>query len=291
MSRPADNDDRTIELEPLSPVAGVEVRGVDLSKPVDEALFRAIHEAFLHHQLLVFPEQRLSEAQQIAFARRFGEVQIHVLDQFHADGYPEIYLLSNVDKSGQTTGLHPDLGTLVWHTDGSWAERPGLTTLLYTLEVPTTGGDTLFANTYAAYEALKDDDKAALAAMRAVHDQAYSRLRSRDPRQMTEEHNKASPPVEHPVVRTHPETGRKCIYLGEHASRIAGMPLAEGRQRVKEINDLATRPAFVYQHCWQPRQLVMWDNRCMLHQATTFDTWNERRTVRRVTVMGDAPFQ
>ena len=289
MGTPADNDDPALRLEPLSPVVGVEVRGVDLSKPVDDALFRRIHEAFLRHQLLVFPGQRLSEARQIAFARRFGEVQVHVLDQFHADGHPEIYLLSNVDESGRTTGLHTDLGTLVWHTDGSWSKRPGLTTLLYALEVPKRGGDTLFANTYAAFEALSDADKARLSAMRAVHDQAYSRSRSGDPRQMSEEQNKASPPVEHPVVRTHPETGRKCIFLGEHASHIAGLPFAEGRQKVNEINDMATCPAFVYRHRWQPRQLVMWDNRCMLHQATTFDAWNERRIIRRVTVVGDAP--
>ena len=141
---------------------------------------------------------------------------------------------------------------------------------------------------YAAFEALSEADKARLSALRAVHDQAYSRSRSGDPRQMTEDQNKASPPVVHPVVRTHPETDRKCIFLGEHASHIAGLPLAEGRQKVHEINEMATRPAFVHRHHWQPGQLVMWDNRCLLHRATEFDAWNERRIIRRVTVLGDA---
>ena len=269
----------------LSPALGAEVRGVDLAAPVGDDLFAAIYDALLAHQVLVFPDQELTADQQIAFSRRFGTVQIHVLDQFRADN-PEIFWISNLDSEGKPTGEHPDPGAMVWHTDGSWHRIPGKVTLLYGIEVPEDGGDTLFANTSAAYAALDGAIKARLENARAVHDFDYSRRRTPAKDQLTPAQKAAVPPVEHPVIQAHPDTGRKAIYLGHHAARIAGMAPAEGEALVIEINRLATRPAFVYRHNWRAGDLVVWDNRCTLHKATAFDTATERRVIRRTTVLG-----
>ncbi len=269
----------------VSPALGAEIRGVDLAAPVDDDLFAAIHDALLAHQVLVFPGQDVTANQQIAFSRRFGLVQIHVLDQFRAEN-PEIFWISNLDGDGNPTGEHPDPGALVWHTDGSWHRIPGKITLLFGIAVPETGGDTLFANTYAAYDALDPAMQALLDGARAVHDLDYSRRRTPAKDQLTPAQKAEVPPVEHPVVRVHPETGRKTIYLGHHAARIAGMPPAEGEALVAEINRLATRPAFVYRHVWRVGDLVVWDNRCTLHSATPFDAATERRVIRRTTVLG-----
>src|SRR5690606_27708043 len=131
-----------LSMRPLSAAMGVEVAGLDLSRPLDDATSRAVYDALLRHQLLCFPEQRLDQTQHVAFSRRFGDLQLHVLDQYRSPTHPEIYVLSNVTKSGETSGEHPDKGTLVWHSDLSFQARPALATLLYGIEVPRRGGDT-----------------------------------------------------------------------------------------------------------------------------------------------------
>jgi taurine dioxygenase len=160
---------------------GAEVLGVDLSLPLDKNHFERILEAFHRHLLLVFPGQHIDEAQQVAFSRRFGELQVHVLDQYRHPRHPEIYVLSNVDPAGNTTGAHPDKGTLVWHSDLSFQRRPALATILYGIEVPGTGGDTLFADMCAAYDALDGGVKEFLSAGKAVHDLDVSRRRAGEP--------------------------------------------------------------------------------------------------------------
>jgi taurine dioxygenase len=167
---------------------------VDLSRPLGDAAFEAIQRAFHDHLLLVFPAQRIGEAEQVAFSRRFGELQIHVLDQYRHPRHPEIYVLSNVDKSGKTTGTHPDKGTLVWHSDLSFVKRPALATILYGIEVPSTGGDTLYADMYAAYEALDPAIRAQIDPLKAVHDLDVSRQRAGEP-PMTPKQRAEAPPV------------------------------------------------------------------------------------------------
>ena len=188
------------------------------------------------HQLLLFRGQRLEPGDQVTFARRFGSVQVHVMNQYHAEGYPEIYYLSNLGPDGRPSGKHPDRGTVHWHTDGSWARRTGQATLLYAVEVPTAGGETRFASMYDAYEALDEGMKQRLARLRAVHNLDFSRTRRHGEDLMTEEQKKARPPVAHPVVRVHPETGRRCIFLGDHAWYIEDMPFDEGRQLIEDLN-------------------------------------------------------
>jgi taurine dioxygenase len=289
MLRVAEPSQTALEVRQLSPTFGVEILGVDLSGAMSDALFERIYEAFLRHQLLLFREQRLEPGDQVAFARRFGSVQVHVMNQYHADGYPEIYYLSNLGPDGRPSGKHPDRGTVHWHTDGSWARRTGQATLLYALEVPAAGGETRFASMYDAYAALDEVTKERLGPLRAVHNLDFSRTRRHGEDPMTEEQKKARPPVDHPIVRTHPETGRKCIFLGDHAWYVQGMPFEEGRQLIEDLNAAIIDPKRVYTHRWCPGDLVVWDNRCMLHKAEPYDVANEARVMRRCTVVGEVP--
>lgn len=275
---------------PLTPALGAEIIGVDLARGVDDTLFAAIYEAFLEHQVLLFGTQELPPGRQVEFARRFGEVQIHVMNQYHADSYPELYRLSNLDEAGNPTGKHPDKGTLAWHTDGSWRPRTGQVTILYAEIVPEVGGETHFCDMYGAYERLSPEWKARIADLRAVHNLDFSRTRRHGEDPMTEAQRREVPPVDHPIVRTHPETGRKCIFLGDHAETIVGMDYDAGRALIEELNALAVHPDLTYEHRWSPGQLVLWDNRCLQHRATDYDPATQRRVIRRCTVLGDAPY-
>jgi taurine dioxygenase len=273
----------------LTPKLGAEISGINLAQELSDEVFRAIYEAFLRYQVLLFPPQDLPPDRQVAFARHFGEVQIHVMSQYHADGHPELYRLSNLDQNGKPTGHHPDRGTLAWHTDGSWQRVTGQATIIYGEIVPETGGETHFCDMYGAYERLDATWKARIADMRAVHNLDFSRTRRHGEDPMTDEQRKAKPPVDHPVVRTHPQTGRKCLYLGDHAEYIAGMPYDEGRALIEELNALAIHPDLTYEHRWTPGELIVWDNRCLMHRATPYDPTTQRRVVRRCTVLGEVP--
>lgn len=278
-----------LETQPLAPTFGVQIRNVDLSTPIEGPVFDQIYEAFLKHQLLVFREQTLPPKAQVTFARHFGAVQVHVMNQYHADGYPEIYYLSNLDEHGKPSGRHPDKGTVHWHTDGSWSKRTGQATMLFADQVPRRGGETKFASMYDAFDALDEEEKRRLASLKAVHSLNFSRSRRHGEDPMTEEQKKARPPVDHPIVRTHPETGKKCVFLGDHAWHIANMPLEEGRALIEDLNERVIDPGRVYTHHWNPGDLVVWDNRCMLHKAEPYDTATEARVLRRCTVVGEVP--
>ena len=276
-------------VRPLTPRLGAELSGVILADDMSDDVFRAIYAAFLRYQVLLFPPQDVPPARQVAFARRFGEVQIHVMNQYHADGIPELYRLSNLDDHGKPNGRHPDKGTLEWHTDGSWSRVSGQATIIYGEVMPETGGETHFCDMYEAYERLTPAWKARIASLRAVHNLDFSRTRRHGEDPMTEEQRRAKPPVDQPVVRTHPETGRKCIYLGDHAESIVGMPYAEGRALIEELNALAVHADLTYEHRWKPRELILWDNRCVMHRATAYDPATQGRVIRRCTVLGEVP--
>ena len=281
--------DRQLEIRPLTPKLGAAITNVRLADGMSDELFRAIYQAFLRYQVLLFPPQDVPPGEQVAFARRFGEVQIHVMNQYHADGYPELYRLSNLDANGKPTGKHPDKGTLAWHTDGSWQNVTGQATIIYGEVMPETGGETHFCDMYGGYDRLDPTWKARIANMRAVHNLDFSRTRRHGEDPMTEEQKRAKPPVDHPIVRTHPETGRKCIYLGDHAEYIVGMPYDEGRALIEELNALAVHPDLTYEHHWTARELLLWDNRCVQHRATAYDSATQGRVIRRCTVLGEVP--
>jgi taurine dioxygenase len=278
-------------VRPLTPKLGAELIGVDLVRGVDHALFRSIHEAFLEYQVLLFGTQDLPPGRQVEFARHFGEVQIHVMNQYHADGHPELYRLSNLDEHGNPNGKHPDKGTLAWHTDGSWRRVTGQATIIYGEVVAGEGGETHFCDMYGAYERLTPEWKTRIANLRAVHNLDFSRTRRHGEDPMTEAQRREVPPVDHPIVRTHPETGRKCLFLGDHAEYIAGMDYGAGRALIDELNALAVHPDLTYEHRWTPGELIVWDNRCLMHRATEYDPAVQRRVVRRCTVLGEVPRQ
>ena len=278
-----------ISVRPLTAHLGAEVSGVKLADDISDEVFHAIYQAYLRYQVLLFRPQDLPPGRQVEFARRFGEVQIHVMNQYHADGFPELYRLSNLDDQGRPNGRHPDKGTLYWHTDGSWRRVTGQATIIYGEVVPKVGGETHFCDMYGAYERLDPPWKARIANLRAMHNLDFSRTRRHGEDPMSEAQRRETPPVDHPVVRTHPETGRKCLYLGDHAESIVGMPYAEGRALIEELNALAVHPDLTYEHRWTPKELIVWDNRCVMHRATPYDPATQGRVVRRCTVLGEIP--
>ena len=291
ISKPHAARDWPFAVLPLHPVLGCEITGITLEQAVSPALFAKVYEAFLEYQLIVFHDVDLPPATQVAFARNFGEVQVHVLsDHYGIKDHPEIYMLSNLDRDGNPSGKHPDKGTLYWHTDGSWRERTGQATMMYSEIVPDVGGETEFADMYSAYALLPAAMKRRIEGRRAIHNLDFSRSRRHGEDLLTAEQKAKVPPIAHPIVRTHPETGRKAIFLGDHAEEIEGLPYDEGRALIEEINAMITPPERVYTHHWSPRQCMVWDNRCTLHRATGFDEARLKRVMRRCTINGDRPF-
>src|SRR4249920_454634 len=182
---------RTLAVRSLTPKLGAEISGVSLAEHISPDLFRSIYDAFLRYQVLLFPPQDVPPGRQVAFARHFGEVQIHVMNQYHADGFPELYRLSNLDENGKPNGRHPDKGTLAWHTDGSWQRVTGQATIIYGEVMPEGGGETHFCDMYGAYERLNAAWKARIAGLRAVHNLDFSRNRRHGEEPMTEEQRRA----------------------------------------------------------------------------------------------------
>ena len=274
-------------VKPLGAAFAAEIVGLDLADPLSDKVFRALYQSFIDQKILVFRDQDFDDDAHSSFARHWGELQVHVLNQYHKSSNPEIIYLSSLDRDGKPKGEHPDPGAAIWHTDGSWAKERALATMLYGMVLPKTGGDTLFADMVSAYEGLSAAMKQKLEGLAAVHDLNYSRGQTTAKQQMTDEQKRAAPPVEHAVIRIHPDTGRKAIYLGQHASHIVGMPVDEGRALIRAINEHATQPQYVYVHRWQPNDFVMWDNRSVMHKATDFDWINDVRTMRRTTTVGE----
>jgi len=278
-----------MKVTPLSDACGAEITGVDLSGPLDDVSFSAIHRALLDHCVIVIRDQNLTPEAHIAFSRRFGPVTGHVLDQFLLSGHPEILRISNkTDAAGNPLGLK-DAGRY-WHSDVSYAEKPSMGSLLYALEIPPAGkgGDTLFANMYKAYATLPTATKARIDGLKAVF--MIGRKRNRDGRIMlSDEQESRSPDVIHPVVRTHPETGRKALFVNPaHTDSIVGMDPVESRALLDELNAHSTRPEFVYRHKWRLHDLVFWDNRCLMHIADPPEPGYDRH-MHRTTVEGDRP--
>ncbi|HZY17863.1 MAG TPA: TauD/TfdA family dioxygenase [Ramlibacter sp.] len=281
-----------LRIRPLHHTLGAEVLGLDLGEPLAPQDFEEIRRAHLQHHVLVFREQRITPAQQVAFSRRFGPLQIHVLKDFQLPGHPEVLVVSNIKENGRPIGLG-DAGHF-WHSDLSYKEKPSLGSLLLAQELPAEGGDTLFANQHAAYTALPVALKNRLEGLSAEHTYLarYEELRARSPwrPRLTQAQIDEVRPVVHPVVRTHPETGRKALFVSEHfTTRIVGLPADESRALLDELFAHSTRAEFVYRHQWQPHDMVFWDNRSVLHLAAGTPD-HLRRRLHRTTIEGDVPF-
>jgi taurine dioxygenase len=271
---------------------GAEVLGLDLSQPLSEGDFARLHRAHLDHHVLVFRDQNITPGQQVAFSRRFGPLQIHVLRQFQLATDPEVLVISNIRENGQPIGLG-DAGHF-WHSDLSYKETPSLGSMLHAQELPAKGGDTLFANQHTAWERLPAHLRRAVAGARAEHSYLarYEDLRKRNPWRpaLTQAQIDEVKPVVHPVVRTHPETGRKALFVSEHfTTRIVGLPEDESRALLDELFDHSTRPEHIYRHQWQPQDMVFWDNRSLMHLAAGCPE-DQRRKLYRTTIEGDVPF-
>ena len=287
-----------IEVVPSGKALGAEIRGVDLAAPIDDATFRRIDDAFNEHGVVFFRGQKLTEAEQIRFARRFGELEINVNTEYGLPDYPEMLLVSNVVENGRHIGL-ADAG-ITWHTDMSAYARPPRCSLLYAKEIPVDGsgaalGDTIFTSAAAAYDALPQDLKARLAGRKALHSY-LAKMNARQKavgltRTVKQEHLDKTPPVEHPVFRTHPVTGRKCLYVTEgECTAIEGLPEEEALGLISELHAHLIRPEFHYRHKWRVGDLLMWDNCTCQHLAVQDYKLPQRRLMHRVTVNGSVPF-
>ncbi|MDF3834581.1 TauD/TfdA family dioxygenase [Cupriavidus basilensis] len=280
------------EIRPFDAPLGAEIVGLDLSEPLPAEDFARIHRAHLDHHVVVLRDQRITPGQQIAFSRRFGPLQIHVLHQFQLAGHPEILIVSNVLEDGKPIGLG-DAGHF-WHSDLSYKEKPSLGSLLHAQELPAEGGDTLFANMHLAWDTLPAHLKAAVEGRKAEHTYLakYAELQQRSPWRpnLTPEQIAQVAPVLQPVVRTHPETGRRALFVSEHfTTRIAGLPEDESRDLLAQLFAHSVKPEHIYRHRWQEHDLLFWDNRSLLHLAAGCPD-ALRRVMYRTTIEGDLPF-
>jgi taurine dioxygenase len=274
------------ELRSLSPGLGFEAHGVDVARPLSDAEFADLERTFFRGQVLVLHDQSLTPAQFVAFARRFGPPEPHVIDQFHHPDDPNILILSNRKRGGEPIGL-ADAGTY-FHTDYSYLQVPARATMLYSIEVPKSGGDTLFANQYAAYQGLSEAMKRRIEPLVAVHHYGNRKVADEMSRvaasPLTAEQKAKMPLITHPIVRTHPVTGRKALYAVSGSSYgIVGMPEDEAVALLDELAEHATRSEYVYRLSYRVGDLVLWDNASLLHSATLTDP-DDPRTLWRITV-------
>jgi taurine dioxygenase len=272
-----------VRVRPLSPAVGAEIVGVDLRESLDDATFAQILDAWHKHLVILLRDQTLSEEDQVRFAERFGPpARIHT-KQF-MQKHPAVMLISNIREDGKPIGALPD-GEMHFHTDQCHQERPAMASMLYAIEIPSQGGNTLFANAYAAYETLPAELKRRIEGRKAVNAYDYdsaATIRGGDV-------SADAPSYAHPVVRTHPATGRKALYVNRLMTRrIEGLPAAESEELLSLLFDHQERPEFIYEHVWRPGDILMWDNRCTLHARTDFSA-AERRLLRRVTILGEKP--
>lgn len=280
------------EIRPLPGPLGAEVLGLDLSQPLSDPGFRRLHRAHLEHHVLVFRDQHaLTPAQQVALSARFGPLQRHVLKQFALARHPEVLVVSNIVEDGRPIGLG-DAGHF-WHSDLSYKPRPSLGSFLHAQELPAEGGDTLFANQHLAYETLPEALRQAVAGRWAEHWYLarYAELQQRSPWRpnLTPEQIAEVPPAAHPVVRTHPETGRPALFVSEHfTTRVLDLPEEQSRALLDALFRHSTQPELVYRHRWRAGDLVFWDNRSVLHLATGCPA-SQRRRLYRTTIEGDVP--
>jgi taurine dioxygenase len=275
-----------INVRKLGHALGAEVSGVDISRPIDDQTFNEINRAFLEHCVLVFHDQRLTREEQIAFSRRFGELDTN--DERSADlrvmDVPEIFLITAEPvPPGQTLG-----GVIgdVWHTDNSHLPVAAAASLLQAIELPDVGGDTMFCNMYRAYDTLTDGMKKLIEPLQGVHAQGRAVYDLSTPERASESW-KRFPAAAHPAVRVHPETGRKALYVNRQVRLFVGLSSAESKPLIDYLTDHAVRPQNVYRHVWKVGDLVMWDNRCVLHMSLGDFDRSQRRHMERTTVHAD----
>ena len=274
----------------LTPVLAARIDGVDITRGLDDRTWAEIRAAFEEHSVLVFRGQALDDESQIAFSRRFGSLEV-TRSMNPAAGTP-FARQSNLDiKTGEVIPqgdrrMVYQLANMLWHSDSSFKPVPSLGSLLSARIVPPKGGATEFASMRGGYATLPEATKRRIGDLIVVHNFAWSRDQVQ-PGFFTDKERAEYPPVRHPLVRANPINGRLALFMGAHASHIEGMPVGEGRALLKELLDHATQPEFVYRHDWRKGDLVVWDNRAVLHRATPFDSLRYKRLMQRTTISGD----
>ncbi len=274
----------SLSVSPLTPTIGVEIAGIDLSHPLDAEAKQALRNLLLEWKVLFFHDQDITTDQHLAFARNFGDLEVHPFAP-HKKDYPEVLAITHdKDNKGREN---------TWHSDVTWRVEPSLGSVLRAVEVPSFGGDTLFADMYAAYENLGDEVKAKIEGKKALHDFAHFRrlMRKRGlGDEQIEAMNRKYPTVEHPIVRTHPETKRKALYVNAAFTQyIVGMERADSDALLKQLYAQAAIPEYQCRFRWQKNSIAFWDNRASQHYAAS-DYFPAVRRMERVTIIGDRPY-
>ena len=279
-SRQPVSDFRT---RPLTPAIGAEIIGVDLSQPMSDETFAKVLETWHQNLVILFRDQDLTEDDQVRFGERFGPPAVSHTRRYTTKN-PAVMLISNIRENGELIGALPD-GEMNFHTDQCHQERPAMASMLYSLEVPSTGGNTLFANAYLAYETLPEALKTKIEGRKALNAYDYDNASTQRGTKLRE----GIPSYWHPIVRTHPATGRKALYVNRLMTvAIEGLPDAESDDVLNVLFDHQEQRRFVYEHVWRPHDVLLWDNRCTLHARTDFSA-AERRLMRRLTILGEKP--
>lgn len=279
----------SIQIIPTGAALGAEIRGVDLAQPLDDTNFAAIERAYNEHGVIFFRDQRLTPPQQVAFTRRFGEIEFNIFgERWSVPGSPEIVVVSNATENGRPIGVRRAGEN--WHSDMCYSARPPRGTMLYALEIPDLFGlplgDTEFASAAAAWDALPEPVRQRIDGLRVVFDFA-GRKRAFPP---TQAEIDRYPPVTHPIVRTHPHTGRKCLYvMRDDSTGIDGIEPDEAEALIAALADHIVKPAFVYRHQWRSGDLLMWDNCTVQHRAIQDYDMPQRRLMHRTTMGGAIP--
>lgn len=286
-----------LDIKPTGAALGAEIRGIDLAQNIDDATLRDIENALHEHEVIFFRDQHISPEQHVAFSRRFGELEKHLRVDCCKPGFPEIFVVSNVIENGKPIGTQ-DAG-LFWHSDLAYMAEPSRGSLFYAHEVPHDAagkplGDTMFASTTAAWNALPEDLKRIVAGRRAVTSYAkgYYRDRKSGPRPpLTEVQKARTPDVEHPIMRTHPRTKKPCLFVNEgYTASIAGLAAEESERVLNQLFEHVSRPEFIYRHQWRAGDFLIWDNCSTQHKAVFDYALPQRRRMERTTLTGTAPF-
>lgn len=272
-----------VNVKQLAPAIGAEITGVDLSEPMSDQVFAKILDTWHQSLVILFRDQHLTEDDQVRFGERFGPPAVTHTKQFETE-HPAVMLISNVRENGRLIGALPD-GEMHFHSDQCHQERPAMASMLYSLEVPSKGGNTLFANAYKAYETLSESIKKKIEGRKALNAYDYDNASTRRGTRLRE----GVPSCWHPMVRTHPATDNKALYVNRLMTiQVEGMPPSESDELLNILFDHQERREFIYEHAWRPHDLLLWDNRCALHARTDFSA-DERRLLRRLTILGEKP--
>ncbi len=280
-----------LTIEKLHPDFGARITGLDLNKDLTDEVVAELKAAIDEYSLLCFPSQDFDDDKQVAFTRLFGEPEPDHVALGQEGRIQYLGTIGNIDDEGNQRG-NADRKTVfatgnnMWHSDSSFREVPSFISLMCVYEVPAEGGETQFASARAGYARLSEDEQQRINGLNVIHNYVFSRSKVA-PDAVTPSHAASLPPVEQKLVRTNPGTGAKNYYVGSHAERVVGWGEAESRELLDGLLEAMTREEDVYTHAWQPREVVIWDNRCLLHRGTGYDADKYRRYMRQSRVIGD----